>query len=199
MTRSLSLLNRLLFAPARLQELDKDFSDFTAGSSDAVVGHSLDRRGNWKAMRGQRYASKPDKENTLPVSPSPYPMGYPPFFPVPVAPGLWGQHPHSNLGDIPRSQEGILPGTRRLQRHGKHKTNGRDDGLFSNRNAADELTVHDVPESSESDLRHWLNRPDVDTRKDTLSGVTTRQRAEHIAKVTMDGRQAQSTVALHVE
>ena len=52
----------------------------------------------------------------------------------------------------------------------------------------------------ESDLQRWLNRAELD---DTFNGIRSekaaRERREHLTKVTLEGRQAESTVALHVE
>ena len=84
---------------------------------------------------------------------------------------------------------------RPLERHANH----REDGCFGNRADCDSFAVHDIPGFSESDLQCWLNRPDLDIRKDAASGVAARARTEHIAKLTVEGRQVQSTVALHVE
>lgn len=75
----------------------------------------------------------------------------------------------------------------------------REHGHYGSRAPAKEFAMENAPETSESELQHWLNRPERDIRKNVDSGVASRERTEHIAKLAVEGRQAHSTVALHVE
>lgn len=186
---------------SKRQELDDDISDFTGGSCSASAGHAPDLRRHRKTQRGQRYSSKQGKENILPTSAPMFSMDYTPFSPFPTASGFWGYPPHAHFEGHPGSRGRALSGsrTRRQERPLEHPANRREDDCFGNRADCDSFTVHDTPGISESDLQCWLNRPDLDIRKDASSGVAARARTAHIAKLTVEGRQAQSTVALHVE
>lgn len=177
-----------------LQELDNDFSDFTAGSSIAGINHSRAVRGDRKSARAQRYASKRGKENALPESCPMFPTKYPPYLRFPPASRFWGDPPsHPYLGEHPQSRG--IPSRSRASRP-QHTVYRQDHGLDSGVQA----TVDDVRECSESDLQRWLNRPELnDTRYEIRSGVAARERREHFAKLNVEGRQARSTVALHVE
>ena len=158
-------------------------------------------RGHRKTQRGQRYSSKQGKENVLPTSLPMFAMDYTPFSPFPTASGFWGYPPHAHFEGHPWSRGGVLSGsrTRRRERPLERHANRREDDCFGNRADCDNFTLHDISGISESDFQFWLNRPDLDNRKDAASGVAARARTEHIAKLTVEGRQAQSTVALHVE
>lgn len=164
-----------------MQELDNDFSDFTFGSSAGYLG-SRPIRGNRKPTRGHRHASNQGKENTLPGSRPVYSTQYPPHSAYPSPQAFWG-HPPRYFQERP--QGGVPPGSRASRR--KHNVSRRG-GTADDR------------DFSESDLQRWLNRPELDdTFNEIRSGKAARERREHLAKVTLEGRQAESTVALHVE
>lgn len=167
-----------------LQALDNDFSDFTIGSSAGHFGHKRPMRGNRKSTRGHRPVSNEGKENTLPGSRPMYSMEYPLHSAYPAPQDVWG-HPPRYYRERPRSQGGVPPGSRAsLRQHDLGRRGG---------------TVDDQ-DFLESDLQRWLNRAELD---DTFNGIRSekaaRERREHLTKVTLEGRQAESTVALHVE
>lgn len=167
-----------------LQELDNDFSDFTNGSSAGHLDHLRPIRGNRKSTRGHRHASDQGKENTLPGSRPMHSMGYPPYSASSPPQAFWG-HPPRYFQERPRSQGGVPPGPRASRR--QHNV-GRRGGTVDDR------------DFSESDLQRWLSRAELDdTFNEIRSGKAARERREHFAKVTLEGRQAESTVALHVE
>lgn len=175
------------------QELDNDLSDFTAASSIRSPSRSRPVRGDRKSTRGQKHSSIKGKENTLPRTRPMFPMGYPTYSEFPAPPGFWGHPSHGYLGEHPRSQGGVPSGPRTSRRQHDAYCGFRG---FSGVQG----TVRDVREYSESDLQGWLDRPEQDdARNEIRSNTAARERREHLAKLTVEGRQAQSTVALHVE
>lgn len=149
-------------------------------------------RGDRKPTRTQRRASKQGKENTLPGSRPAFPIGYP-LSAFPAASGFWIHPSHAFLGEFPPSPAGI-PSRSRASRP-KHKACRRGRGLGS----GFQFNVDGNQDCSELDFQQWLNRPDLSTRDEVRSGVAARERREHFAKLSVEGKQAQSTVALHVE
>lgn len=120
-------------------------------------------------------------------------MDYPTYSAFPVPLGFWEHPSHAYLGEHPRSQGSVPSGPRASRR--QHNAYLRDRGL-----SGAQGTVGDAREYSESDLQGWLDRPELDeTRNEIRSTIAARERREHFAKLTVEGRQAQSTVALHVE
>lgn len=182
-----------------IQELDNDISDFTVWNAKRELGEHHISREYRRGARSRRSASNQGKENTFPSSPPTFHAGYPPFFSSPVASGFRGHQPPSYMEQ--RSRDGLPCGSKLKHRqHNKQecKTYSRLDDRFRTHIPAIERTMDDAA-SSESDLHGWLNRPELDSRRDMGSGVAARERTGHIAKLTVEGRQAHSTVALHVE
>lgn len=180
-------------ANCHVQELDNDLSDFTTSSSVGGFSRSRPTRGYGKSTRDQRHASKKGKENTLPRSRPMFPTEYPAYSAFPAPLGFWGHPSHGYLGEHPRSQGSVPSGHRESNR--QHNAYRRNRGL-----SGVQGTMGNAREYSESDLQGWLDRPDLDdTRNEVRSSIAARERREHLAKLTVEGRQAQSTVALHVE
>ncbi|CAM9729415.1 unnamed protein product [Ectocarpus sp. 12 AP-2014] len=175
---------------AMQQELDNDFSDFTAGSSIGDFNRPRAMRGDRKPTRTQRNAPKQGKENTLPGSRSTFPIGYP-FSAFPAASGFWIHPSHAFLGEFSPPPADI-PSRSRASRP-EHNVCHGGRGLGSG------FQVNNCNRDSELDFQRWLNRPDLDTRDEVRSGIAARERREHFAKLSMEGKQAQSTVALHVD
>lgn len=179
--------------PPRLQELDNDFSSFSAGSSvwgfsRARPEHGADR----KRTRDQRHESKRGKENALPESRPMFPMECPPYSAFSAAPGFWGFPPYAYLGEDPRHRGSVRFGFPALRPH----QNAYHRGRRSNAQAS----IGGIRDFSESELQRWLDRPDhSDTRHEIRSGIAARERKDHFAKLAVEGKQAYSTVALHVE
>ncbi|CAM9606474.1 unnamed protein product [Ectocarpus sp. 8 AP-2014] len=175
---------------AMQQELDNDFSDFTAGSSIGDFNRPRAMRGDRKPTQTQRHAPKQGKENTLPGSRSAFPIGYP-FSAFPATSGFWIHPSHAFLGEFSPPPAGN-PSRSRASRP-KHNARHRGRGLGSG------FQVNNCNQDSELHFQRWLNRPNLDTRDEVLSGIAARERREHFAKVSVEGKQAQSTVALHVD
>ncbi|CAN0092166.1 unnamed protein product [Ectocarpus sp. 12 AP-2014] len=175
---------------AMQQELDNDFSDFTAGSSIGDFGRPRAMRGDKKPTRTQRHAPKQGKENTSPGSRSAFPIGYP-FSAFPAASGFWIHPSHAFLREFSPPPAGIP--SRSRESRPEHNVRHRGRGLGSG------VQVNNCNQDSELDFQRWLNRPDLDTRDEVRSGIASRERREHFAKLSMEGKQAQTTVALHVD
>ncbi|CBJ28074.1 conserved unknown protein [Ectocarpus siliculosus] len=175
---------------AMQQDLDNECSDFTAGSSIGDINRPRAMRGDRKPTRTQWHAPKQGKENTLPGSRSAFPIGYP-FSAFPASSGFWIHPSHAFLGEFSPPPAGI-PSRSRASRP-KHNARHRGLGLGSG------FQINNCNQDSELDFQRWLNRPDLDTRDEVLSGIAARERREHFAKVSVEGKQAQSTVALHVD
>lgn len=185
-------------------------SEFTAGSSTGGGSFPPDVRSSyWDGARDSgRYTARGEaswsqlkrgKENALPTFPPPWHMGYAPNFPVPVGAGFSVRQPQPYIAESRRSREGFTSGSRsRHKQRQRQNQSNYGGGHFGQYHPTDEFTANGVRERSESDLQVWLNRPELNPGH-TGSGVATRKRTEHIAKLTVEGIQAQSTVAMHVE
>lgn len=129
-------------------------------------------------------------------------MEYPSISPVPAAPGVWGHQLYPYIGEPTKSRGDLQFQHKKIhrQRHRDKEIYRRHKSHFGNRtNAVDEFGNFVLPESSESELQRWLSRPELNPHKDIGSRIAARERTEHIAKLAVEGRQVQSTVALHVE
>lgn len=201
---------RLLTRHSR-QELDNDVSEFTVDSSTGgAYSPPNARSSNWDGARdssrytargeANRNESRRGKENARPVFPPPCSMGYPPNVAVPVGPRFSARQRHPYLAESRRSQEGFHSGsrTRHKQRRRQDQPRYGDGGRVGQYPPTDNFTANDARGSSESDVQLWLNRPELNPGH-MESGVAIRERTEHIAKLTVEGIEAQSTVAMHVE
>lgn len=206
-TTNLDVHIRLLNRHSR-QELENDVPEFTVDSSTGGAYFPPNaRNSNWDGARdssrytargeANRNESRRGKENARPVFPPPCSMGYPPNVAVPVGPRLSARQRHPYLAESRTSQEGFHSGsrTRHKQRRRQDQSRYGDGGQYP---PTDNFTANDERGSSELDLQLWLNRPELNPGH-TESGAATRERTGHIAKLTVEGIQAQSTVAMHVE
>ncbi|CAM9098637.1 unnamed protein product, partial [Hapterophycus canaliculatus] len=172
------------------QEVDNDFSKFAASGSIGGLRRSHSIRGGKKPA--QRYSSKQGKEN---VFPGPWhPMEDPPGSPFPAELGFWRYPSHPSPGEDPRYKDGIRSRSRascppqkiHLQEPARSGgVQGALDGLLD--------------WSSDAEIQRWLNRSELDLRREIRGGVAARERREHLTKLTVESRQAQSAVALHVD
>lgn len=187
-------------------------SDFTAESSfscdsngfhpgmHAVWNEFQESQRAGRRVKAQCIPHKRGKENALPMPQSTFAVGYPPYFSVPAAPGFWAPHPHFYRGDA--RDGGTMSGTSNtshLQRQRQEDPHNRDCPFFNHDARGREFGLAAVSEHSEAGLKRWLSRPAMDDRTDVGSSAVARARSHQITNLTAEGRQAQSTVATHVE
>ncbi|CAM9940375.1 unnamed protein product [Scytosiphon promiscuus] len=176
------------------EELDKHYSEFAARSS--IGGFRRPRampRGK-KPVRAQRHPCKEGKENVCPGSLPMHHVEYLSGSDFPAESGFWAHLPHLSPGERARPYEGAP--SRSRASHLAQNVFPRGPAL----NSGVQGLVKDTQSwSSDIQLQQWLSRPDLHARDDLRSGVIARERREHLTKLTVEGRQAQSAVALHVD
>lgn len=200
------MLTSYLVAARALQGLDKDASDLTDGSV-AVDGAPVDWP--WHSrfissdvpLRKQKRSVSGrggEKENTAPRYPSPFATGLPQEYPrfwqgrIPTQqPYAYVVHPHAwHPMPFDGEQQGLRQNTGRV---------------FAESFPPMSSCFTSFGENSEGELKRWVKQP-ASAAAVGQDGITaakimthTRAKPDGIAKLAMQGRQAQCAVAAHVE
>lgn len=193
-------------ALAPLQELDHDVSDFTVSSVPESGDANLRMRDVWNGVhqsrhrprRGKAHRSSVQrgKENALPPQPTfdtcPHLSSASARFRPPQSCQFYDEPPRTK----PKKASSK---SRFGQHHRQGQTRNRDDLFFADGGVVHGFNGTDLSEASEQDLQRWLNETAMKVEAHVLSNASARGRSDQISKMTLEGRQAQSAVAVHVE
>lgn len=201
------LLSKTLIPPTLvpLQELNNDVSDFTVSSVPESGDENLRRRDVWNGVHQSKHCPRHGevhrnpfqrgKENALPPQATFDTCPH-----LPASTGFWPPQSCQFYDESHRRKPKKAASKSRFgQHHRQGQTRNRDDLLFADGGVVHECNGTDLSEASEQDLQRWLNRTAVNVGAHVLSNASARGRSNQISKMTVEGQQAQSTVAVHVE
>lgn len=151
----------------------------------------------WEPRRARGHGCKQGKENVFSIPASMFSPGHQPLFPSSAAGKLWEQRPfiENNRG----SRSGTPLGSTAPYDHlNVSNFSCRGNELFGTHALSREFSIDSVRQSSEAELQRWLHHQGLNPHTDVCASAA-RDKAGQVAKLTLQGKQAQSTVALHVE
>lgn len=200
-----------MFAFAHLvppqQELDNDLSDFTGDRATNYFDsrhtricstQSTTRDSQcadfWPSETGS-HIPLPGKENILPIHHPTFAVGYPSYIPVSVGPALWPLHTQECLGNMRSFSKGL----RNRHEHHPPKCVHRGEPMFSRSTCKHDGYQTGASNSSETEFQRWLCQPLQNAQAAMESTAAAHVRMDQIARWAIEGKQAETAVATHVE